>query len=132
MAEPVAAGPALTFGPFTLDRSQRLLSRGGQLVSLEPKVIETLVVLVEAQGQLVPKEKLLRRVWPDTFVEEGSLARNISTLRKTLGDADDNTKYIETIPKRGYRFVAPVRTADPAPLAERARQRIPPVLIVVG
>ena len=93
------------FGPFRLDPVQRLLTKDGSLVHLEPKVFDTLSALVEARGRLLSKDDLLARVWAGTFVEEGSLARNISTLRRALGDdLDAEGSYIQTIPKRGYRF----------------------------
>ncbi len=77
-------------------------------MTLTPKAFETLLVLVQKSGRLVNKEELIKAVWADTFVEEANLARNIWTLRKALGDDDTNHRYIETVPKRGYRFVAPV------------------------
>lgn len=83
-----------------------------EFIPLAPKVLETLLALVEHRGRILDKEVLLRQVWPDTFVEEVSLAKNISTLRKTLGEGVDGQRYIETIPKRGYRFVAPVRDLE--------------------
>jgi DNA-binding winged helix-turn-helix (wHTH) protein/Tfp pilus assembly protein PilF/TolB-like protein len=94
------------FGPFRLDSAQRLLFRAGQPLPLEPKVLDTLLALVENRGQLVEKEALIKRVWPDTFVEEGNLTRNIHQLRKVLGKNSNGGEYIETVPKRGYRFVA--------------------------
>src|SRR5215475_1728370 len=96
------------FGPFRLDEAERVLLRDGKLVRLTPKVFDTLVVFLEGAGRLVEKNELMARLWPDAFVEEGALTRNISDLRKALGEE----KYIETIPKRGYRFVAPVREAS--------------------
>ena len=83
-------------------------------------MVETLLVLVQNAGRMVDKNDLLKAVWPDTFVEEGALTRNISLLRKTLGDTGDNPSYIETIPKRGYRFVAPVRSVALAPARPHA------------
>lgn len=112
MAEHEAGGDTVLFGPYRLDRTKRLLLCGAEVVPLEPKVVDTLVALVDARGQLVSKDDLLQRVWPDTFVEEGSLVRNVSTLRKALGGGADSPKYIETIPKRGYRFMAPVRVVS--------------------
>src|SRR5215471_19312582 len=97
------------FGPFRLDPDERLLSRESKPVPLAPKVIDTLLVLVENRGHLVDKDELIKRVWPDAFVEEGNLNKNIFVLRKTLGQWDGGREYIETVPKRGYRFVAPVR-----------------------
>jgi Tol biopolymer transport system component/DNA-binding winged helix-turn-helix (wHTH) protein len=88
-----------------------MLLREGQYVPLTPKVFDTLAVLVEHGGRIVDKEELHRQVWPDTFVEDVSLAKNISTLRKILGESENN-RYIETVPKRGYRFVADVRILE--------------------
>ena len=90
--------------------------RDGQPVTLPPKDLETLLVLVERAGHIVEKEELLEKVWPGVFVEEGNLARHIFNLRQVLGDTADGRKYIETIPKRGYRFVAAVHE-DPEPAA---------------
>jgi len=104
------------FGPYRLDAIERVLLRDGQPVTLPPKDLETLLVLVERAGHIVEKEELLERVWPGVFVEEGNLARHIFNLRQVLGDSPDGRKYIETIPKRGYRFVAAVRE-DPEPAA---------------
>jgi len=84
------------------------LLRDDQPITLPPKDLETLLVLVERAGHIVEKEELLEKVWPGVFVEEGNLARHIFNLRQVLGDTSDGRKYIETIPKRGYRFVAPV------------------------
>ncbi|HVF91583.1 MAG TPA: winged helix-turn-helix domain-containing protein [Blastocatellia bacterium] len=97
------------FGPFRLDANRRLLLRGGKPVPLTHKAFETLAMLVQNNGRIVQKDELMREVWPDTFVEEGSLTRNISVLRKILGEGPSDHQYIETIPKRGYRFVASVR-----------------------
>jgi len=100
-----------TFGPFRLDPSERVLLSNGQRILLTPKAFDTLLVLVERNGHVLGKDELLKIVWPDTFVEEGTLAQNISTIRKALGDGQDGQTYIETVPKRGYRFVAPVSEA---------------------
>ncbi len=105
------------FGPFRYDPAQRLLFRAGVVAPLPPKAIDTLHVLIERRGQIVEKADLMRLVWPDCTVEEVGLARNISLLRKALGD--DQGQFIATIPKRGYRFVAPVvEVAAAAPVAE--------------
>ena len=96
------------FGPFRFDPRERLLLRDGNPIPLAPKVVETLSVLVENAGHLVDKDDLIKRVWPDTFVEEGNLNKNIFVLRRTLGQWDGAMEYIETVPKRGYRFIAPV------------------------
>ncbi|HXG68778.1 MAG TPA: winged helix-turn-helix domain-containing protein, partial [Blastocatellia bacterium] len=96
------------FGPFRLDAAERLLLRDGRPVPLPPKVFDTLVVLVENSGRLVEKDELLAKLWPDTFVEEATIARNISDLRKALGEAPGGHKYIKTVPRHGYRFAAAV------------------------
>jgi Tol biopolymer transport system component/DNA-binding winged helix-turn-helix (wHTH) protein len=96
------------FGPYRLETNERVLLREGQLVPLTPKAFETLLALVESGGHILDKEDLLKKVWPDTFVEEVSLAKKVSILRKVLGEDVDH-HYIETIPRRGYRFVADVR-----------------------
>ena len=106
---------ASCFGPFRYDWEQRLLFREGETVPLAPKVAETLRVLLERHGTVVEKAELMRAVWPDTTVEEIGLARNISQLRKALGDESEAGKYIETLPKRGYRFVGEVVTEDGGP-----------------
>ena len=96
------------FGPFRLDTAERLLLRDGQHIPLTPKAFETLLILVENYGRVIDKDELLKKVWPDTFVEEVNLAKNVSYLRKILG-GEEAAQYIETIPKRGYRFVASVK-----------------------
>lgn len=100
------------FGPFVLNPAEKVLLRDGHPVPLPPKAVETLLTLVEKSGHVIDKAELLQRVWPDTFVEEGTLAQNIFTLRKALGDSPDGHEYIETVPKRGYRFVAPMRALE--------------------
>ncbi|HEX5702496.1 MAG TPA: alpha/beta fold hydrolase [Pyrinomonadaceae bacterium] len=95
------------FGAFRVDVTERLLFHKNSLVSLTPKAFDTLLALVEHNGQLLTTEELMTQVWPDSFVEGNNLAQNISTLRKVLGAG--GAKYIETVPKRGYRFVADVK-----------------------
>lgn len=102
------------FGPFCLNASDKLLHRGDEVVALTPKLVDTLVVLVENCGHVVTKEELLQTLWPDSFVEESSLTQNISLLRKALAE-NGSPQYIETIPKRGYRFVAAVREVSLTP-----------------
>jgi TolB-like protein/DNA-binding winged helix-turn-helix (wHTH) protein/Tfp pilus assembly protein PilF len=102
------------FDSYRLDAVERVLLRDGQPVTLPPKDIETLLVLVEKAGHIVEKEELLEKVWPGVFVEEGNLARHIFNLRQVLGDSPDGRKYIDTIPKRGYRFVALVQEGEPS------------------
>jgi TolB-like protein/DNA-binding winged helix-turn-helix (wHTH) protein len=99
------------FGEFRLDAEGHLLLRRGKPVPLTPKAVDLLVALVEAGGSPVAKEDLLQKVWADTTVEEGSLTSHISILRKALGGSTDEREFIETLPKRGYRFAAPVREA---------------------
>src|SRR5499433_868182 len=125
------------FGPFRLDAAEHLLLRNGEAVPLTPKAFDLLFALVERHGRLLEKEELLKKVWPDTFVEEANLASNISQLRKALGDGENGQRYIETAPKRGYRFVAgvtclngeeqagsePARIHTPAEPEERAADR---------
>ncbi|MCM3871094.1 MAG: winged helix-turn-helix domain-containing protein [Pyrinomonadaceae bacterium] len=100
--------PAYEFGPFRLDTLERQLFRSGQPVSLTPKAYETLLLLVESSGRLLTKDQLMRAIWPDTFVEEANLAHNISMLRKALGETVDEQQYVQTVPRRGYRFIAEV------------------------
>ena len=97
------------FGDFRIDVSERLLFNEQGIVPLTPKAFDTLLVLVENSGHVLSKEELMARVWPDSFVEENNLAQNISMLRKALGEEAGGRKVIETLPKRGYRFVALVR-----------------------
>ena len=112
------------FGPFRLDARKRLLWRNGDIVALKPKAFDTLLALVERGGHVVEKDELMKRVWPDTVVEEGNLTFNISSLRKALGDDPRLHQYIVTIPGEGYQFVAGVRTAGFDELEVRERHRI--------
>ncbi|HXG64681.1 MAG TPA: tetratricopeptide repeat protein [Blastocatellia bacterium] len=116
----VRATHVYEFGPFRLDAIERVLLREGQPVPLTPKAFATLLMLVQHSGHIVEKDDLMQAVWPDTFVEEVSLARNVSVLRKTLGESDSGQPYIETIPKRGYRFAASVREWQGEPAAQTA------------
>lgn len=110
------------FADFRLDVEERLLLRADEVVPLPPKAFDVLLALIEQPGHLLEKEVLLKTVWPDTIVEENNLADNISRLRKTLGEGENGQKFIETVPRRGYRFVAEVKAlsdvgndADAAP-----------------
>ena len=107
------------FGPFRLNSAERVLLRDGNIVPLTPKAFETLLLLVQNRGHVVHKDELMQKVWPDTFVEEVNLAKNISALRRILGEGSPEQRYIETIPKRGYRFVASVsqKSDDEDPLS---------------
>src|SRR5438034_10530294 len=93
------------FGVFRLNSASRVLQRQGDVVPLKPKVFDTLLVLVQAGGQLLTKEQLMGAVWPDTAVEENNLTQNISALRRVFGEQPDKHRYIVTVPGRGYRFV---------------------------
>ena len=120
---------AYRFGPFHLDVRERRLSRGSEVIPLRLKVFDTLRVLVENAGRLVTKQELLDTVWPETTVEENNLNHNVSVLRKALGDRATGQQYIETVPRVGYRFVAPVEAAVPQATpstssAAKARQEI--------
>jgi pimeloyl-ACP methyl ester carboxylesterase/DNA-binding winged helix-turn-helix (wHTH) protein len=97
------------FGGFRVDLREHVLFDDKGIVPLTPKAFETLLVLVENSGHVLSKEELMKKVWPDSFVEENNLAQNISMLRKALDEEASGQKYIETVPKRGYRFVADVR-----------------------
>ena len=100
------------FGPYELDLSVARLHRQGEVVALPPKAFDTLVALVHRAGRLVEKAELMKELWPDTFVEESNLAQQVFTLRRLLGEQPDGRPYIETVPKRGYLFAAPVRRQD--------------------
>jgi TolB-like protein/DNA-binding winged helix-turn-helix (wHTH) protein/Tfp pilus assembly protein PilF len=101
------------FGPFVLDPSERLLRHGAARMELPPRAFDTLLVLVENSGRLLEKDELMRSVWGDTVVEENNLSQVIYLLRKALRDGEDGSRYIETVPKRGYRFVTEVREFEP-------------------
>jgi DNA-binding winged helix-turn-helix (wHTH) protein/TolB-like protein len=98
------------FGPFHMDPHKQILLRGSDPVPVTPKAFETLLVLVRRSRDVVSKEELLKAVWPNSFVEESNLSQNIFLLRKALGDTAENRQYIVTLPGRGYRFAASVRT----------------------
>src|ERR1700733_876772 len=101
------------FGPFLLDPGERLLRHGAARMELPPRAFDTLLVLVENNGRLLEKETLMRTVWSDAVVEESNLSQVIYLLRKALRDGEDGARYIETVPKRGYRFIAEVREFAP-------------------
>jgi DNA-binding winged helix-turn-helix (wHTH) protein/TolB-like protein len=122
------AKPMYEFGPFRLSTAERMLLRAGEVVPLTPKVFDLLVLLVERCGHLLEREALLSALWADSFVEEANLTVSISALRKALGEQADGRPYIETVPKRGYRFVADVRVVEDEPedlmLREQTRARV--------
>jgi pimeloyl-ACP methyl ester carboxylesterase/DNA-binding winged helix-turn-helix (wHTH) protein len=113
------------FGLFRIDVTERILFGAKGAVPLTPKAFDTLLILVENSGYVLGKEELMEQVWPDHFVEENNLAQNISVLRKALGQGAGGEQYIETVPRRGYRFVADVREIleDGADLILRERTR---------
>jgi Tol biopolymer transport system component/DNA-binding winged helix-turn-helix (wHTH) protein len=108
--QPPHSSVAYEFGPFRVSIAERVVTKGQQVIPLTPKAFDTLVVLVRNSGHVVEKDELLKEVWPDTFVEEGVLAVNVAAIRKALSDGDEGRSYIETVPRRGYRFVGEVQT----------------------
>ncbi len=117
------------FGPFRLDADERLLLREGEAVPLTPKAFDLLLALVQRHGHLLEKDELLKKVWPDAFVEEANLSYTISQIRKALGEGEGGSRYIETVPKRGYRFVSDARevTEEQAKsiIEEQPEQQVP-------
>src|SRR5215467_12970187 len=97
------------FGPFRVDPEKELLLRGDETVPLTPKTFQILLVLMRHSKEVVTKDALMQMVWPDTFVEEANLSRNIFLLRKALGESPQDHQYIVTVPGRGYRFAEDVR-----------------------
>lgn len=96
------------FGEFSLDPARRVLLRNDAPIPLTPKAFDTLLVLVRENGHVVEKAELLKEIWPDTFVGEATLAQNVFTLRKALGQKNGGSQFIETVPRHGYRFTADV------------------------
>ena len=126
----MAAGPKILyeFGPFRVDPDKQVLLREDQPVSVTPKAFETLLILVRHSREVVSKDELMKAVWPDAFVEEANLTQNIFMLRKALGDTPEDRRYIVTLPGRGYRFTAEVRTVTQAGedllIASRSRSEL--------
>ncbi len=116
------------FDGFRVDVGERLLFKENREVPLTPKVFDTLLVLLDHSSHVLTKKELMQQVWPDSFVEENNLAQNISILRKALGEGKEGDHYIQTVPRRGYRFVADVRTVgdedESVIMRERTRTRI--------
>ncbi|MFZ0418268.1 MAG: winged helix-turn-helix domain-containing protein [Candidatus Sulfotelmatobacter sp.] len=112
------------FGPFVLDPSERQLRHGAARMELPPRAFDTLLVLVENNGHLLEKDALMRTVWGDTVVEENNLSQVVYLLRKALRDGEDGSRYIETVPKRGYRFVAGVRPVEAAEVTGNTREAL--------
>ncbi|HEV8140771.1 MAG TPA: winged helix-turn-helix domain-containing protein [Pyrinomonadaceae bacterium] len=120
------------FGPFRLDCAERVLLRDGQTVPLTLKAFDVLLVLVEKNGHLVEKDELMNRVWPGSFVEEGNLKVTVSMLRKALDDNQPENRFIETVPRRGYRFVASVRELSTETAEVIVRERTTATITVEG
>ncbi|HJU92426.1 MAG TPA: transcriptional regulator, partial [Pyrinomonadaceae bacterium] len=117
------------FDSFRVDANERILFKGDREVPLTPKVFDTLLVLLENSSHVLTKKELMQQIWPDSFVEENNLAQNISILRKALGEGKEGEHYIQTVPRRGYRFVGDVRRTagdeeTPLIIHERTRARI--------
>ncbi|MEG9436660.1 alpha/beta fold hydrolase [Edaphobacter sp. HDX4] len=113
------------FGPFRLELNEHRLLRENQPIPLTGKAFDTLCVLLERHGTLVSKQDLMAAVWPSTQVEENNLDRNISALRKALGEQETGASFIETVPRLGYRFVAPVKDMSSHARNRRATDREP-------
>lgn len=113
------------FPPFRLEVRERRLFRDAEPVSLPPKIFDLLTVLVQHHGHLVEKEVLLQTLWPDSIVEESNLSVNVSALRRALGDLAGDTQFIETVPKRGYRFIATVTESSPETAIEISDELAP-------
>src|SRR5580692_1927967 len=97
------------FGPFRVDPEKETLLREGEPVALTPKTFQILLVLIRHNQEVVTKDDLMKAVWPDTFVEEANLSRNVFVLRKALGESPPEQRYIITVPGQGYRFAENVR-----------------------
>src|SRR3984893_6671238 len=110
----------LSFGPFRLLVGERLLTKAGTAVDLGARTLDLLIALISSPNEVVSKQDLMSRVWPDIIVEEGSLRFLMNGLRKALGDGKDGARYIATLPGRGYCFVAPVSLASRGPDAAPA------------
>ncbi|HWP42957.1 MAG TPA: transcriptional regulator, partial [Blastocatellia bacterium] len=107
------------FGPYCLNASDRVLLKDGEPFSLPRKACDLLLVLVENSGKVLDKPFLMEQVWPDVFVDEANLLVTISSLRKALGERPGGGQYIETVPRRGYRFAETVRKVSPEPAGAR-------------
>jgi len=108
MPENQTSGRVYRFGEYSVLADERMVLRGNERVHMTPRVFHLLLILVENPGRLVSKETLLNEIWQDSFVEEGNLNSTVSRLRKILGEKPDEKKYVETIPRVGYRFIADV------------------------
>ena len=127
-----ALPPALEFGSFRIDPEQRLLLRDHEPVPLSPKAFDLLLALTERGGQVVPKDDLMKILWPDTFVEESNLGQHVFQLRKALGERPQDHTYIITVPGRGYRFAQKVRTVPEEDQAHQGEEQKSDEQIVVA
>src|SRR5713101_1873337 len=117
-------GHQISFGPYRLLAAQRLLLEGDRPVRLGSRAFDILAALVERAGEVVGKEQLIARAWPQTFVEESNLKIQMNALRRALGDGQAGNRYVVTVPGRGYNFVAPVSVLEPsAPAPAPAKSR---------
>src|SRR5580704_18619676 len=114
------SGRAISFGPFLLLAEQRLLFEGDRQVRLGGRALDILAFLIERAGEVVGKDELIARVWPQTFVEEANLKIQVSALRRALGDGQGGHRYIVTVVGRGYNFVAPIRVEEPSQIRPAA------------
>jgi len=124
------------FGPFTVDAGSYRLLRGTEVIPLSPKIIDLLLYLVARQSALVPKDELFAALWPDVAVTDNALTQAVSELRQALGDDSSKPTYIQTVARRGYRFIAPVETvlpsqAPPEPAVQTAVETKPPAIAVM-
>jgi len=120
MSSNLPSARCYSFGPFSLEPAERRLTKQGTPIPLTPKAFDLLVILVENAGRLMEKDILMKCVWQDAFVEEANLANNISALRKALGATITGTEYIETVPRRGYRFAARLEVLSEGNVEERS------------
>src|SRR5262245_40804921 len=104
--------PIYEFGEFQLDLDRQVLTRAGEEIALTPKVYSLLVIFVENAGRLLGKDELIKLLWENSFVEEANLNVNVSALRRALGERPNEDRYVATVPRRGYRFVADVQRSD--------------------
>ena len=135
MSEQISAGGAISFGPFRLLPTQRLLLKGEKPTRTGSRALEILTYLVQHAGKVVGKDELISRVWPNTFVEETNLRVHIAALRKALGDSEANARYISTVPGRGYCFVAPIErlgATSPPPDESKLAHNLAPLNRVFG
>jgi len=125
-ADAAKSQASIAFGPFRLDGRKRLLEKDGEPIALGSRAMDVLIVLVEHAGEVVSKQELTKRVWPDITVDESGLRVHMATLRKALGDGRDGARYVTNVSGRGYTFVAPVAAVHPTPHAPAAPSPEPP------